>query len=176
MPLRQCQNWATLKDALPELVEEVRCQYHRLIIVCASTGIGDGHLSAIADGYAWPLININLLLSRELKDFGATIRGVKADQVFRSAITTCQSDVTCLDHTEILFDRSINQNPLLMLRHISRNKTIIAAWNGAATERHLIFADARHPEYRRTDIDDEFVLVLPDAHEGYSVAPEEARP
>ena len=55
-----------------------------------------------------------------------------------------------LDNIEVIFDVGLKQDPLRLLQGLSRNKTVVAAWNGAIVDDSLTYAvPARHPEYRR---------------------------
>jgi hypothetical protein len=57
--------------------------------------------------------------------------------------------VVLLDNIEILFDPSLKQDPLRLLQGLSRNKTIIAAWNGSFVNGYITYAKPDHSEYRR---------------------------
>jgi hypothetical protein len=61
--------------------------------------------------------------------------------------------VVLLDNIEILFDVSLKHDPLRLLQGLSRNRTVVAAWNGAVTDRFLFYAQLEHPEYRRYPVD-----------------------
>ena len=69
-----------------------------------------------------------------------------------------------LDNIEILFDVSFEQDPLRLLQGVSRNRTIVAAWNGTLANGYLTYAAPEHPEHRRYSRDDrgDLVLVGPD--------------
>ena len=54
-----------------------------------------------------------------------------------------------LDNIEILFDTALKQDPLRLLQGVSRNRTIVAAWNGTLENGYLIYAAPEHPEHRR---------------------------
>lgn len=68
------------------------------------------------------------------------------------------SEVVLLDNVEILFDVDLNVDPLRCLQSLSRNRTIVVAWNGAVTTGEargasLTYATADHREYRRYPAD-----------------------
>jgi hypothetical protein len=65
-----------------------------------------------------------------------------------------------LDNTEILFDISLKQDPLRLLQGLSRNRTIVATWNGCIEDEYLTYAEAEHPEYRRYPAKDLTYLKL----------------
>ena len=62
---------------------------------------------------------------------------------------------------EILFDVSLKQDPLRLLQGLSRNKTVVAAWNGSIVDNSLTYAAPAHPEYRRYPARD-FLVASPE--------------
>ncbi len=52
-------------------------------------------------------------------------------------IAAVPGDVVLLDNLEILFDTALEVEPLRLLQVSSRNRTIVASWNGSyiGTER-----------------------------------------
>ena len=54
-----------------------------------------------------------------------------------------------LDNTELLFDPTLKQDPLVLMQRASRNRTIVAAWNGTLGNGYLSYAEPDHSEYRR---------------------------
>ncbi|MCH7944758.1 MAG: BREX-3 system P-loop-containing protein BrxF [Armatimonadetes bacterium] len=66
-----------------------------------------------------------------------------------------------LDNIEILFDVTLEQDPLRLLEGVSRNRTIVAAWNGTLENGYLSYATPDHPEYRRYPRR-ELVVVCPE--------------
>ena len=53
-----------------------------------------------------------------------------------------------LDNTEILFNRALKQDPLRLLQHLSRNRSVIATWLGVYKSQHLENVVPSHPEHR----------------------------
>ena len=48
-----------------------------------------------------------------------------------------------------------------LLQGLSRNKTVVAAWNGSIVDGHMTYAVPDHPEYRRYPIRD-YLVASPD--------------
>jgi hypothetical protein len=93
--------------------------------------------------------NISLELSQRL--LGLTERQ-KSLQIFRllnEIVEENGTQVVFLDNIELLFDTSLKQDPLRLLQGLSRNRTVVASWNGKIEHDHLIYAQPDHPEYRR---------------------------
>jgi hypothetical protein len=63
--------------------------------------------------------------------------------------------VVLLDNLEILFDTGLEVEPLRLLQVSSRNRTIVASWNGTFQGGTLTYAEPGHPEFvqfKRTDV------------------------
>jgi len=59
------------------------------------------------------------------------------------------SGAVLLDNIEILFDSALQQNPLLLLQGLSRNRTLVVSWNGSIKDGSLTYAEPGHPEFRK---------------------------
>jgi hypothetical protein len=59
-----------------------------------------------------------------------------------------------LDNIGLLFHPCLHQEPMMALQRASRNRTVIAAWQGEVTAGKLIYGSPDHPEYRRLDVKD----------------------
>jgi hypothetical protein len=49
-------------------------------------------------------------------------------------------ELVLLDNIEILFDVHLKQDPLRLLQGLSRNQTVVAAWNGSIVDGHVTYA------------------------------------
>lgn len=49
----------------------------------------------------------------------------------------------------MIFDPAFQQDPLRLLRQLSRTRTVVAAWSGTVEGAFLTYAEAGHAEYRR---------------------------
>lgn len=66
-----------------------------------------------------------------------------------------------LDNIEVIFDIGLKQDPLRLLQGLSRNKTVVAAWNGTIVHDSLTYAAPDYPEYRRYPMLD-FLVASPE--------------
>ena len=87
-------------------------------------------------------------------------RALQMPQILREIINMGSSEIILLENIEIIFDVGLKQDPLRLLQGLSRNKTVIAAWNGTIVEDSLTYAVPGHPEYRRYPIHD-FLVASP---------------
>lgn len=135
--------------------------YYRLILVVAPTGKGKTRvLQEVSKLMGAPLLNVNLELSRRMLDLSERQRMLQLPLLLSEIVDACQSDVVLLDNTEILFDVVFKQDPLRLLQGISRNKTIVATWNGSVVGGYLCYAVPEHLEYRRYPVRDFLVVNL----------------
>ena len=131
-------------------IDEVETLYHRLVLVVAPAGGGKTRaIQKVAKRTGLPYLNLNLELSRRLLDLTERQRIMRVSRLLSDIVNSYDDETVLLDNTEILFDTSLKQNPLLLLQGVSRNKVIVAAWNGTVEKGYLTYARPDHPEYRR---------------------------
>lgn len=136
---------------LPEildLVRSVETAYHRLVIIAGLPGSGKTRLlKQVAGGRNLPTVNLSLVASQRLLDMTRRQRSLKAQEVALDVIDEGGHSGLCIDNTEILFDSSLRLNPLSFFQDISRNRLIIATWNGILEVGALCFGYAGHPDF-----------------------------
>ena len=103
----------------------------------------------VRDRIGAPLFNVNLELSRQMLELTERQRALQLPHLLRKTVSTGDDDTILLDNIEVIFDVGLKQDPLKLLQGISRNKTVVAAWNGAIAGESLTYAVPGHPEYRR---------------------------
>jgi len=156
-----------MAEALAEQVVRQVAQsstlYHRLTLVVARAGAGKTRgLQEARDRLGAPLVNVNLELSRRLLELTERQRALQVPRLLDEIASKADSAVVLLDNIEILFDVSLNQDPLRLLQGISRNRTVVAAWNGSIEKGLLTYAAPGHPEYRKYPVEG-FLVVGPEA-------------
>jgi len=134
--------------------------YYRLVLLVGETGSGKTVvLRDMADDFGISLININLELSSKLLELTAKQRSLMLQKILDQIADKAQSPVV-MDNLEILFDKDLKQDPLRLLQGISRNRTVVASWNGTYTGEKLSYADPGHPEYRSYDFVDALIVCM----------------
>lgn len=149
-----------LSEALKEQIGHAEGLYHRLVLVVG--GDGPGKTTALREISACigaPLINVGLELSRRLLELSKGQRPIQVPPLLERMITETAGEVVLLDNIEILFDIALRQDPLRLLKGLSRSRTVVAAWNGSMQNGHIDYAVPRHPEYRRCPVDGVLVAV-----------------
>ena len=135
--------------------------YHRLVLVAAPSGSGKtAALQDIARRTGAPLLNLNLEVSRSLLDLTGRQRALQLPRVLEEVVGRAQP-LVLLDNIEILFDVTLEQDPLRLLQGLSRNRTVVASWNGPVDNGYLSYATPEHPEHRRYPARD-LVVVCPE--------------
>ncbi|MDA2937216.1 BREX-3 system P-loop-containing protein BrxF [Acidobacteria bacterium AH-259-A15] len=151
-----------LADQVMRKIKQADELYHRLMLVVAPTGAGKTTaLQDVQERFGAPLVNVNLDLSRRMLDLTERQRALQLPRLLREIINDAAGEVVLLDNIEILFDVSLKQDPLRLLQGLSRNKTVVAAWNGSIDSDHIIYAVPDHPEYRRYMVRD-FLVASPE--------------
>ena len=149
-----------LADQIVQKINQAAALYHRLILVVAPTGAGKTvALQEVQNRTGAHLVNVNLALSRQLLELTERQRTLQLPPLLEK-ISSNDNEIVLLDNIEVLFDISLKQDPLRLLQRLSRNKTIVAAWNGTIVENSLIYATPTHSEHKRYPIQD-FLVVSP---------------
>lgn len=152
----------SLADKIVRKVKQLEELYHRLMLVVSSSGGGKTTaLQDVRDRTGAPLVNVNLELSRLMLDLTQRQRALQLPRLIREIVAKDTGKMTLLDNIELLFDVGLKQDPLRLLQGLSRNKTVVASWNGAIIDGFLIYAEPAHPEFRRYPVHD-FLVVNSD--------------
>jgi len=153
----------SLADRVIRGIEQAADLYHRLVILVAPAGAGKtASLQEVHERTMAPLVNVNLELTRRMLDLTERQRVLQFHRLLADIVSESASDVVLLDNIEILFDVSLKHDALRLLLALSRNKTVVAAWNGSIDGEHMVYATSDHPEYKRYPLRD-FLAVSPEA-------------
>ncbi|MBW2020995.1 MAG: BREX-3 system P-loop-containing protein BrxF [Deltaproteobacteria bacterium] len=151
----------SLSDQIILKIQQAPELYHRLVVVVAPSGSGKTSiLKEVQQSLGIPLINVNLEISRRMLELTTRQRALQASRLLEDILRENRSDVILLDNIEILFEKSLKQDPLRLLQGLSRNRTIVATWNGEIKDNYLVYAAPEHLEYRRYSCN-ELVVVTP---------------
>ena len=150
-----------LADRITEQLSTTKQLYYRLVLIAAPSGSGKtAALQDVATRTAAPLLNVNLELSRRMLDLTERQRALQLPKVLADVVGR-HDPLVLLDNIEILFDVTLKQDPLRLLQGVSRNRTVVAAWNGSLENDYLTYATPEHPEHRKYPRR-ESVVVCPD--------------
>ena len=111
-----------IQDQIKRALEVADSLYHRLVLLVGESGSGKTVvLREVADGFGTQVINVNRALSYEMLELTARQRSLWLPRIFKQLATQAQPPVV-LDNLEILFDKDLKQDPLGLLRDISRTE------------------------------------------------------
>jgi hypothetical protein len=92
---------------------------------------------------------LNLPLSSRLLELTARQRSLRTAGEAADILDAATGDVLLIDNIEMLFNPSLQQDPLRLLQSLSRNRAVVVAWRGAHVDNALTYATPNHPEFRR---------------------------
>lgn len=150
----------SLADRMFKKIEQATENYYRLVILAAPAGAGKtAAFQLVQKRTGAPLINVNLSLAEQLLELTERQRVLQAPKILANLIANARGEVALLDNIEILFDPTLKLDPLRLLQHLSRNKTLGVSWNGVIENGYLIYARSDHPEYKRYPAHDLVILT-----------------
>jgi hypothetical protein len=149
-----------IHDKIKRSLQTAEGLYYRLVLLVGESGSGKTSvLRDIAEQFGSSVVNVNLALSSELLELTTKQRSLRLPSILDHIVDQLQSPVV-LDNLEILFDKDLQQDPLRLLQSISRNRTVVASWNGIVNFGRLVYAETSHPEYRSYDSVDAMIVGM----------------
>jgi hypothetical protein len=146
---------------ISEAIEQAAMQYFKLVVLVGVPNSGKtAALQCVSEQRGYPLMNVNLELSKRLLELTRTQRTRQVERLVKEVITEAPCDVVLLDNLEILFDTALEVEPLRLLQVASRNRTIVASWNGSYRDGTLTYAEPGHPEFNQFKQVDAFVIPI----------------
>jgi Cdc6-like AAA superfamily ATPase len=145
-------------------IHQAASQYFRLVILAGLPGSGKtAALQSIGQRLGCQAVNVNLELSKRMLELTRAQRSRQVERLLKEVIAAAQGDVVLLDNLEILFDISLEVEPLRLLQVSSRNRTVVASWNGSYVEGTLTYAEPGHPEFVQFKKVDAVVIAVSSA-------------
>lgn len=134
--------------SLEAAIQQAAGQYFRLVILAGAPASGKtAALQSVARKLGCQLVNVNLELSRRMLELTRTQRSRQVARLLKDVIAVVPGGVVLLDNLEILFDTGLEVEPLRLLQVSSRNRTVVASWNGSYRDGTLTYAEPGHPEF-----------------------------
>ena len=141
---------ASTSEEIIDKVNQAHELYHRLVLIVGPSGSGKTSLlQEVSKQTGFRYMNLNLELSKALLELTERQRILKLPLLIDEIVGKLNDQVVLIDNIEILFEVSLKQDPLRLLQQISRNRTVVATWNGTIAGGYLTYAAPNHPEYRR---------------------------
>lgn len=99
-------------------------------------------------------LNISKKLSTSLMNISANERSRFSQKWLNDTLVTYQNSPILCTFPDLLFDPSMEINPLSLFRQISRIKQLIVMWPGEYSSNNLSYAIPEHTHYRTWRITD----------------------
>lgn len=94
-------------------------------------------------------LNVGLELGRRLAATPNDKRGFSAGELLREIADKERTEAPLLlDNLEVLFEPSLQVNPLDLIKRLAHSKRVVAVWPGELRVDRLVYADMSHPEHR----------------------------
>lgn len=104
--------------------------YYSLVLLVGQSGTRKSKiLNKLAQELGTSVINANLIISGQLLEFTSKQRALRLPSILDEICSHAKS-IVILDNIEVLFDKSLMQDPLKLLQSISRNRIVLSSWNG----------------------------------------------
>jgi len=146
--LRRDIRTTALLAKLEQAIQQAASQYFRLVVLAGAPGTGKSvALQAVAQKVGSQLLNVNLELSKRMLELTRTQRSRQVERLLKELVAAAPGDVVVLDNLEILFDTSLEIEPLRLLQVSSRNRTVVSSWSGNYLNGTLTYAEPGHPEF-----------------------------
>ncbi len=147
-------------EDLLNFIARAPARFYRLALLVGPLGSGKTPLiKKLAECLGSSIVNVNLQLSSELLAFSPRLRPFQVAPILADLVES-SSEPTLLDNIEILFDPALKLDPLRLLENLSRNRTVIASWQGSMIGGRLVYAEPDHPEYRSYSTIDAEIIPL----------------
>ena len=145
-----------LARGIAEQAEIAAKSFYRLVLVAGPPGSGKtSALNELQSAKGWSLLNLNKVLSERLLELTSKQRRLRTADIVRDLIEEQGNQtVSMLDNIGLLFHPALQQEPMMALQRASRNRTVIAAWQGEVIAGKIIYGSPNHPEYRRLEVKD----------------------
>lgn len=142
-------------EKLENLVDDITSLNSKLVLLIGPPRSGKTALLAqLSKRRDAPVLNVGAALGRQLLAVPSTRRHLQAADLMKDLTdATARQGLLLLDNIELLFDRTLQLNPLDLLKRHAHARRVIAVWPGELRERRLSYAATGHPEHQDYGID-----------------------
>ena len=143
----------TINSKLNQLIASSKELYYRLVLIVGDKDECSKIINEVAKNHERHPINVNFKLSEKLIQLNYNKRQITLQNLMWDLVKD-EKEIVFLTDTEILFDSSLQQDPLKVLQEVSRNISVVAYWGGKINNTKLIYAIPNHSEYREYSSND----------------------
>ncbi|BCU06244.1 BREX-3 system P-loop-containing protein BrxF [Allochromatium tepidum] len=147
---------------LERLLGEIGVLNSKLILLVGPRHSGKSHLlRQLGTQLNIEPLNVGLELGRRLAATPNNKRGFSAGELLREIADKERTEAPLLlDNLELLFEPSLQINPLDIIRRLAHSKRVVAVWPGELRGDRLVYADMSHPEHRDYSRDGVIILEM----------------
>ena len=113
--------------------------------------------------FNWSTLSLGTILSAALLAVPPSHRSRSTQSLLTESVRPCAPGPLLCRDIDLLFEPSLNLNPLQLLQKLSRVTALVVLWPGNADMKHLWYAAPSHPHYRswsRTELPAESVIAV----------------
>lgn len=149
-------------DKLERLIGEIGDLNSKLILLVGPSRSGKTQLlRQLSAKLNIEPLNVGLELGRRLAATPNNKRGFSAGELLREIPDKERpEDLLLLDNLELLFEPSLQINPLDLIRRLAHSRRVVAVWPGELRGDRLVYANMSHPEHRDYSRDGVVVLEI----------------
>jgi hypothetical protein len=131
--------------------------YDCVILAHPSIRVLNSTWEKIQQRFAFSTLNLGASLSKELIQVRLDQRGSAAQVSLENMIRASESETVLCFGIDLLFEPSLQIDPLMAFRRASRIKRIIVFWPGSYEEPVLAYAETGHHHYRTWRISTDWI-------------------
>ncbi|MGZ3644128.1 MAG: BREX-3 system P-loop-containing protein BrxF [Ktedonobacteraceae bacterium] len=98
--------------------------------------------------YPWQVISMDDVVSEQLLPLPVKARAAQVGRLINLAFRTYESGPLLVIDTDVLFEPSLQLDPLLLFQHASRQLPLVVTWSGSFEQGRLNYAVPEHAHYR----------------------------
>ncbi len=139
-----------MTNRLEQLVDEIAALHSKLIVITGGTSVGKtALLRELGESRGAVPLNVGSVLGRRLAAISQKERPLQTTSILRElADKHANGDLLLIDNIELLFDRTLQLDPLDLLKRHAHARRVIAVWPGELRDGRLSYAEMGHPEHQ----------------------------